>query len=151
MVRACDKAHVSRCGRALDSQSEKASMHDVLDADKTSLYRLSYWAVDRSDIVRCESMLQVYVEPKSQWFAESQACGKIREGMSRHWVTFEWQTSPSRLIVRSDSQWLGRRQEHEEECVSWKHSALWGCRVAAQQAIGTENMASELGVHLDAM
>ena len=41
--------------RALESQSKKASMHDVLDADKTSLYRstvarLNYWAVDRPDI-----------------------------------------------------------------------------------------------------
>ena len=41
--------------RAPDSHSEKASTHDVLHADKTSLYRsavarLNYWSVDRPDI-----------------------------------------------------------------------------------------------------
>ena len=49
--------------RVLDSQSEVASTHDVLDADITSLYRgaaarLNHWAVD--------SVLQVHVEPKSR-------------------------------------------------------------------------------------
>ena len=69
---------------------------------------------------------------------------------------------------------LSRRQEHEEERVSWKHSLrsasasqleqrsdryrdeLWEAELyapcmAAQQAMGTENMARELGVYLDAM
>ena len=41
--------------RALHRQSEKASMHHVLGADKTSLYRsavprLKDWAVDRPDM-----------------------------------------------------------------------------------------------------
>ena len=60
--------------RAPDSLSEKASMHDVLDADKTSLFRsvvarLNFWAVDRPYIQRAVRV---------------QTCGKIREGMSKH-------------------------------------------------------------------
>ena len=71
-------------------------------------------------------------------------------------------------------QWLGRRQEHEDECVSceircgqhllrsWSTDLtviamscgeveLYAACTAAQQIIGTENMARELAVHLDAM
>ena len=70
--------------RAPDSQSEEASTHDVLDAHKTGLYRsavarLNYKAVDRGHTVRCASVLQVRVEPKSR-----RLVAKIREGMSRH-------------------------------------------------------------------
>ena len=41
--------------RALESQSEKASMPEAFFADKTSLYRsavarLNFWAVDRPDV-----------------------------------------------------------------------------------------------------
>ena len=50
--------------RASDSQSEEASMHDVLDADKTSLYRsavarLNCWAVDRPDCSKSMSRRRV--------------------------------------------------------------------------------------------
>ena len=53
MVRAHENARWESV-RTPDSQSEEASTHDALDADKTSLYRsavagLNCWAVDRSD------------------------------------------------------------------------------------------------------
>ena len=54
------------------AQSEKATTHDVLDADKTSLYRSTVAKLElqgrgqAGHPVRCESVLQVHVEPKSQ-------------------------------------------------------------------------------------
>ena len=70
--------------RAPDSQSAKASMHDVLDADKTSWYRsaaarLNFWAGDRPDI-------QYAVR----------VCSK---SMSSPRVTSVWQDT---LVVQSD-------------------------------------------------
>ena len=60
-----------------DCRSEEAPTHDVMDAEKTSLCRsavarLNNWAVDRPDI---QYAVRV---------AETQTCGKIRVGMSRH-------------------------------------------------------------------
>ena len=58
--------------RAPDSQREEASTHDVLDADKTSLYRSTVAKLElqgrgqAGHPVRCESVLQVHVEPESQ-------------------------------------------------------------------------------------
>ena len=54
IVKASETNHGSRW-RVLEHQGVKASMHDELHADKTSLYRsavvwLNYWAVDRPDI-----------------------------------------------------------------------------------------------------
>ena len=72
--------------------------------------------------VRCESVLQVCVKPRSQRMAQTQACGKIREGMSRHWnrarlANSTWPTH------RAKRQLFGRRQEHAEEGVSWTRSS----------------------------
>ena len=74
--------------RALDSQREKASMHDVLDADKTSLYRseaarLNDWAVDRPDIQYAVRVCSKYMSSPGVNDRQRLKCKK-REGMSRH-------------------------------------------------------------------
>ena len=134
--------------RALDSQSEEASTHGVLDADKTSLYRsdvarLKYWEVGRPD-----TRYAVRVCSKSV------------------------STTPRRFVVQSDSDWAGDKgtrksvsagniryrqhllrswsQDQTVIAMSCGEAELYVACMAAQQAMGTENMARELGVHLDA-
>ena len=94
---------------ALESQSEKASMHDVLDADKTSVYRsarLNYWAVDRPNIQYSLGVCSKYMSSTrvNDW-QKFNRVGKIRERMSRH----EWQQHPQ--IQCAKRQWLDKRQE----------------------------------------
>ena len=138
-----------KSARALDSQSEEASTHGVVvDADKTSLCRsavarLKYWEVGRPD-------MQYAVR----------VCSKSVS------------TTPRRLVVQSDSDWAGDKstrksvspgdvrygqhllrswsQDQTVIAMSSGEAELYVACMAAQQAMGTENMARELGVHLDA-
>ena len=88
-------------------------------------------------------------------------------------VMFEWQTAPGRLTVLSDSYWAGDKSTRKSVSAgnircsqhllrSWsKHQTviatcsgeveLYAACMAAQQAMGTENVARELGLSLDAM
>ena len=99
--------------RALDSKSEKASMHDVLGADTTSLHRsavarLNYWAVDRLDmqyLVRvCSKSMS---NPRVNDWRRLKRVASYVKGCPDTGSMFEWQTAPSRLSVHSDSDWAG--------------------------------------------
>ena len=85
----------------------------------------------------------------------------------------EWQTPPSRLIVQRDSDWArdrslkksvsaGNIRNGQHQLRSWSEgqtaiamssgeAELSAACMAAQQTMGTEIMARELGVHLDNM
>ena len=88
--------------------------------------------------------------------AQTQTCGKIRDGMSRH-------GHHVRVAYQEDSVCKATViGQHEEESRNWSkdqtviamssgEAELHAACMAAQQAMGTENMARELGVHLDAM
>ena len=58
--------------RALDSHNEKASMHDVLDRRQDTFVQKRSGQAELMGVgqaghtVRCKSVLQVRVEPKSQ-------------------------------------------------------------------------------------
>ena len=142
---------------------KKASMRDVLDADKTSLYRSA------GHTVRCESMLHVHVQPKSQMTGRGlKRAAKYLKGCPDTGIMFEVQTAPGRLTVQSDSDWAGDKSTRKSVSAgnirygqhlfrSWSkdHTVmameLHAACVAAQEALGTEIMARELGVRLDAM
>ena len=81
---------------------------------------------------------------------------------------FEVQTAPGRLTVQSDSDWAGDKSTRKSVSAgnirygqhlfrSWSNDhtveamELHAACVAAQEALGTEIMARELGVRLDAM
>ena len=88
-------------------------------------------------------------------------------------IMFEWQTVPGRLIVQSDSVWARGKNTRKSVpagniryvqhllrnwskdqtvfAISSGKAELYAACTAAQQAMGTESMARELGVHLDAM
>ena len=87
-------------------------------------------------------------------------------------IMFARQTAPSRFTVQS-GDWAGDRNTRKSVSAgsfpygqhvlrSWSkdqtviamssgEAELYAARMAAQQAMGTESMAPELGVHLDAM
>ena len=113
--------------------------------------RLNSWAVDRPD-----TQYPRYVK-----------------GCPDTWVMFEWQTVPGRLVVQRDSDWAGdkstmnsvsagnilygqhllRNWSNEQTVIAMSsgEAELHAACMAAQQAIGTENMTRWLGVHLDAI
>ena len=86
---------------------------------------------------------------------------------------FEWQTAPRRLVVQSDSGWAGDKSTRKSVSAgnirygqyllrSWSkdqtviamssgRAELYAACMGAKHAMGTENMAREWGVHLDAM
>ena len=86
---------------------------------------------------------------------------------------FEWEAAPRRLSVQSDSDWAGDKstrksvsaghirygqhlirswiKDQTDIAMSSGEPELYAACTAAQQAVGTENMARELGEHLDAM
>ena len=88
-------------------------------------------------------------------------------------IMFEWPKAPRRLVVQSDSDWArdtstrksvsaGNLRYRQHLLRSWSQdqtviamssgeAELYVACMAAQQAMGTKNMARELGVHLDAM
>ena len=88
-------------------------------------------------------------------------------------IMVERQTAPSRISVQSDSGWAGDRikrksvsagnipcgqhvlrswsKDHTVIAMSSGEAELFAACMAAQQAMGTESMAPESGVHHDAM
>ena len=168
-----------RSMRAPDGQSDKASVHGVLDADKTSLdrsavARLHHWAVDRPDIEYAVRVCSKSTSsPRVNNWQRRKRVARCVKGCPDTGFMLEWQTAPSRLIVQSDSDCAGdtsmresvsagniRYGQHllctwsKDQIVIATSSAeaeLYAACMAAQQAMGTENMARELGVHLDAM
>ena len=99
--------------RTPDSQNEETSAHDVLDADKTSLYRravarLNCWAVDKLDIqyaVRvCSKSLS---SPRVNDWQRLKLVARYVKECPDTGIMFEWQTAPRRLAVQSDSDWAG--------------------------------------------
>ena len=98
---------------APESHSKTASMHDVLDADKISLYRstvarLNYWSVDRPDkqcAVRvCSKSMS---SPRVNDWQRLKRVARYVKGCPNTGIMFEWQTAPGRLTVQSDSDWAG--------------------------------------------
>ena len=116
-------------------QSEKESTHHVLDADKTSQYRstvarLNCWVADKPDIQYA-----------------------VRECA---WIMFEWQTAARQLTMQSDGDWAGDKITMKSVSAgtircgryllrSWSKDqtviTMNAACMAAQQAMGTENLA----------
>ena len=99
--------------RAPDSLSEKESTHDVLDADRTSLYRsavvrLNYWAVERPDI-QCAMRVcaKSMPSPRINDWQRLKRVARYVKGCPDTGIMFEWQTAPRRLVMQSDSDWAG--------------------------------------------
>ena len=91
--------------RAPDSQSEEASTHDVLDADKTKLFRsaatrLNCWAVDSQNAVRaCSKSIS---SPRANDWPRLKRVARCVKGCPDTGTMFERQTAPRRLVVQSD-------------------------------------------------
>ena len=95
--------------RALETQGERASMHDELDADKMRLYRstvarLNSRAVDRPGV-------QYAVRVSSKWMAGPGAndwqrlkrAARYVNGWPYTGIVFAWQTRRGRFTVQTDS------------------------------------------------
>ena len=89
--------------RALHSQSGEVSTHDVMDADKTSLYRsavarLNHWAVDRPDMQCAVGVCSKYMSSTSvnDWQRPNRVARYVK-GCPNTGIMFEWQTAPRRL------------------------------------------------------
>ena len=99
--------------RAPESQREKASMHEVLGADKTSLYRsamsrLNCWAVDRPDMQYAVTVCSKSMSsPRTNDWQKLVRVARYVQGCPDTGIMFAWQTAPGRFIVQSDSDWAG--------------------------------------------
>ena len=167
MVRAHETAHGSRC-RTLDCQSEEASTHGVLDADKSSLYRsavprMNYWAVDRPD-----RQFAVRVCPKSmssprvndwrrlkrvaRYVEGSMSTGAAElahqamgtENMAREWRvhldSMELQVDANAAIGIIGRQGSGKSR-HLDLSYLWLQSAVRGNQVNLKKVKSENNMA----------
>ena len=154
------------------------ALYSQLKADKTSLYRsavarLNCWAVDRPDMQHAVRICSKSMSsPRVNDWQRPKRVARYVKGCPDTEIMFEWTTAPGRLIVRSDSDWAGDKSTRKSvsagniRCgqhllLSWSkdqtvvamssgEAELYAACMAAQHAMGTESMARELGVHLDA-
>ena len=158
--------------RTLDGRCEEASTHDALDADKTSLNRsavarLTYWAVDRPDIQNAVRVCSKSMSsPRVRDWQRLKGVARYAKGCPDTGIIFEWQTASNRLMLQSDSDSAGDKRKSvsagnirygQHLLRTWSKDQTVTAMSSGEEelyaacVIGTENVARELGMHLDTM
>ena len=154
-------------------------MHDVLDADNTSLYRsaaarMHYLAVNSPNIQYAVRMCSKSMSrPRVKDRQKLKRVARYVMGCPDTRIMVAWQQHPADSLCRSTVIGAGDKSTRngvsagnicygQNLLCSWSkyqtvlamssgQAELCAASMAAQQAMGTKSMARELGVHLDAM
>ena len=135
--------------------------------------RLNYWAVDRPGLQHAVRVCsEAAAKPTADDWLKLKRIGRYVKGSPHIGVMFACQRVLIKLTVQSDSDWAGERKTRKSVSLgnirfghhllrSWSkdlsvialssEAELYVACMAAQQAMGTESMAREQGVDLDAM
>ena len=160
-------------------QTQWESTGEHLNEEKARLYRstvarLNCWAVDRPDLQHAASVcFKTTAKPTTDDWLKLKCVGRYVQGSPHIGINFAWEKPPTKLTVQGDSDWAGERKTRKSGSSgnirfghhllrSWSkdqsviamssgEAELYAACMAAQQAMGMENLAREQGVDLDTM